>query len=414
MAGATLQYEPLRPSVPIMLGTWGPRTAEVAGEVADEIKIGGSANPAVVGHLLPNINAGLGIPDPATAGTAAPKPIVAVSLASSSQCAPNGFKDVVVLTFSNQSGPVTPATVNDHWVLTLTGIQYNVGKAVPAGPLHNVPFSQQGVDGTDPLSYQDTPLFGGNDAPGGNDLVAGAILPENQLVGGVANIDATMWTNSAVVSPIVISAVGTPLVADNTFQPLGTVTITEATADGVGFSEPAAALPSSLTHLLFFPGLVLVVTPTAAVTGNAGQTATITGGKAENSARRVDVDVLTPDGGAESRGPEVAETTVDAPGRRLHDAGARDVEERRGVADPGGLLHVVGDDHDRVVLLELEHELLDRGRGDGIERRAGLVHQQGVGRGGQGPGDAPVSYTHLRAHETPEQLVCRLLLEKKT
>src|SRR5678815_6142385 len=25
----------------------------------------------------------------------------------------------------------------------------------------------------------------------------------------------------------------------------------------------------------------------------------------------------------------------------------------------------------------------------------------------------PVSYTHLRAHETPEPLVCRLLLEKK-
>ena len=25
----------------------------------------------------------------------------------------------------------------------------------------------------------------------------------------------------------------------------------------------------------------------------------------------------------------------------------------------------------------------------------------------------PVSYTHLRAHETPEHLVCRLLLEKK-
>eukprot|EP00658_Telonema_sp_P-2_P075411 TRINITY_DN6494_c0_g1_i5.p2 TRINITY_DN6494_c0_g1~~TRINITY_DN6494_c0_g1_i5.p2 ORF type:complete len:213 (-),score=50.06 TRINITY_DN6494_c0_g1_i5:18-656(-) len=27
--------------------------------------------------------------------------------------------------------------------------------------------------------------------------------------------------------------------------------------------------------------------------------------------------------------------------------------------------------------------------------------------------DIPVSYTHLRAHETPEHLVCRLLLEKK-
>ena len=28
-------------------------------------------------------------------------------------------------------------------------------------------------------------------------------------------------------------------------------------------------------------------------------------------------------------------------------------------------------------------------------------------------GVRPVSYTHLRAHETPEHLVCRLLLEKK-
>src|SRR5678816_4569348 len=28
-------------------------------------------------------------------------------------------------------------------------------------------------------------------------------------------------------------------------------------------------------------------------------------------------------------------------------------------------------------------------------------------------GSVTVSYTHLRAHETPEHLVCRLLLEKK-
>ena len=31
----------------------------------------------------------------------------------------------------------------------------------------------------------------------------------------------------------------------------------------------------------------------------------------------------------------------------------------------------------------------------------------------QGRNVHPVSYTHLRAHETPEHLVCRLLLEKK-
>ena len=28
-------------------------------------------------------------------------------------------------------------------------------------------------------------------------------------------------------------------------------------------------------------------------------------------------------------------------------------------------------------------------------------------------GEVPVSYTHLRAHETDSYLVCRLLLEKK-
>ena len=35
------------------------------------------------------------------------------------------------------------------------------------------------------------------------------------------------------------------------------------------------------------------------------------------------------------------------------------------------------------------------------------------GEGGQLPGGKAVSYTHLRAHETVLDLVCRLLLEKK-
>ncbi|MCC7369890.1 MAG: LLM class flavin-dependent oxidoreductase [Chloroflexi bacterium] len=56
---AVLQYEPLRADVPIMLGTWGPRTARVAGEVADEVKIGGTANAALVREIMPHINEGL-------------------------------------------------------------------------------------------------------------------------------------------------------------------------------------------------------------------------------------------------------------------------------------------------------------------------------------------------------------------
>ncbi len=44
-----LQYQPPRSRVPLLIGTWGPRTLELAGELADEVKIGGSANP----DLLP-------------------------------------------------------------------------------------------------------------------------------------------------------------------------------------------------------------------------------------------------------------------------------------------------------------------------------------------------------------------------
>jgi 5,10-methylenetetrahydromethanopterin reductase len=46
--GQQLHYEPLRPRVPIMVGTWGSDTARMAGQVADEVKIGGSANPMMI------------------------------------------------------------------------------------------------------------------------------------------------------------------------------------------------------------------------------------------------------------------------------------------------------------------------------------------------------------------------------
>ena len=58
-ADTVLNYEPLRADVPITIGTWGPATAAVAGVVADEIKVGGSATPALVAHLRPHVEAGL-------------------------------------------------------------------------------------------------------------------------------------------------------------------------------------------------------------------------------------------------------------------------------------------------------------------------------------------------------------------
>jgi 5,10-methylenetetrahydromethanopterin reductase len=47
-AGAGLRYEPLRPRVPLLIGTWREKTAAFAGEVADELKIGGTTNPDLV------------------------------------------------------------------------------------------------------------------------------------------------------------------------------------------------------------------------------------------------------------------------------------------------------------------------------------------------------------------------------
>jgi 5,10-methylenetetrahydromethanopterin reductase len=57
-ANAPLQYAPARREVPITIGTWGPATARMAGELADEIKIGGSANPAMVDVLRPALTEG--------------------------------------------------------------------------------------------------------------------------------------------------------------------------------------------------------------------------------------------------------------------------------------------------------------------------------------------------------------------
>jgi hypothetical protein len=69
-------------------------------------------------------------------------------------------------------------------------------------------------------------------------------------------------------------------------------------------------------------------------------------------------------------------------------SGGREVEERRTVTDPRRLLHVVGDDDDRVLLLDLIDQVLDRQRRDRVERRARLVHEEHLRLDGDRPGDA--------------------------
>jgi 5,10-methylenetetrahydromethanopterin reductase len=46
--GTGFGYTPLRDRMPLLIGTWKPRMAELAGRIADEVKIGGCANPDMV------------------------------------------------------------------------------------------------------------------------------------------------------------------------------------------------------------------------------------------------------------------------------------------------------------------------------------------------------------------------------
>jgi 5,10-methylenetetrahydromethanopterin reductase len=47
-AGARLHYRPARSEVPLLIGTWARRLAAYAGEAAQEVKVGGTANPDLV------------------------------------------------------------------------------------------------------------------------------------------------------------------------------------------------------------------------------------------------------------------------------------------------------------------------------------------------------------------------------
>ena len=69
-------------------------------------------------------------------------------------------------------------------------------------------------------------------------------------------------------------------------------------------------------------------------------------------------------------------------------ATAGDAEEGGHVRDPRRLLHVVRDDHDRVLLLQLVHQVLDPGGRDQVEGRRRLVHENHLWLDRETAGDA--------------------------
>ncbi|WP_440709919.1 LLM class flavin-dependent oxidoreductase [Herbiconiux sp. YIM B11900] len=56
--GVTLRYPVRRARPSLLIGTWGPLGAALAGRIADELKVGGTANPAMVAVMRERIGVG--------------------------------------------------------------------------------------------------------------------------------------------------------------------------------------------------------------------------------------------------------------------------------------------------------------------------------------------------------------------
>src|ERR1700677_709407 len=83
------------------------------------------------------------------------------------------------------------------------------------------------------------------------------------------------------------------------------------------------------------------------------------------------------------------------------------------VGDARGLLHIVGDDRDGVVLRQLLDQLLDLGGRNRIERRTGLVEQDHLGPHRDGAGDAePLLLAAGQAEAAGVQLVLDLVPQR--
>ena len=56
--GTKAPYPPPAKDTPLLIGTWGEKLSQLAGEIADEVKVGGSANPDFAKYIRERINLG--------------------------------------------------------------------------------------------------------------------------------------------------------------------------------------------------------------------------------------------------------------------------------------------------------------------------------------------------------------------
>lgn len=188
---------------------------------------------------------GFVMPAPAADASSTTTPAFnAPHLQSSSRCSAVGATDILSLTINNAAGGV----VGDEFVVTISGIKYNVGASVAGGAVHVIPTAFNGVPTT--ATWNPSDLFSGNreDDP------------------ATTEFDPTLntYTVNAYIAPVTFTAASTQLVADGTVQSIGAVTIKESVPNAVQPGMYYIRLPGAGT---FDTGTPL---PTVAVTGGAG------------------------------------------------------------------------------------------------------------------------------------------------
>src|SRR5678816_1497471 len=120
-------------------------------------------------------------------------------------------------------------------------------------------------------------------------------------------------------------------------------------------------------------------------------------------------------GSADGLGQLAAKALIDLGHKVVIHARSIEREKQAMIKTPGAEDVLLGD------LSSIEETKALASQANGLGKFDAIIHNAGVYRATAKEIFAvntlapyiPVSYTHLRAHETPEHLVCRLLLEKK-
>jgi len=187
--GTRLRYP--RPDVlpPLLIGTWGPITAAMAGELADEVKIGGTANPAMISVMREWLASGLaaaGRPDGAVGVV-----VGAVTVVDSDGAAARARARTEVAMYIDIVGRLDPTLdlppelFADVSRLVGAGQHENAGRRIPDDVLDRFAFSgtpdqvaaqaQQLIDAGASRIEFGTPH--GLDGRTGIDLLGHAVLP---------------------------------------------------------------------------------------------------------------------------------------------------------------------------------------------------------------------------------------------